>query len=258
MKVFSVCGIKDSGKTTTVEAIISELVRRGYKVGSVKDIHSENFAIDPVETTNTNRHKRAGATLVTARGLFETDILYPSQLHMDDVLDVYSREGYEWVVLEGVDCIPIPTIVTAHGSDDLEQKWSDMAIGVSGRIAAEISEHDKKPAIDATTDIAKLVDLLELKVYERLPNFPDECCGACGMNCAKLARAIVAGTKRRADCVADKGIELLINGVRIQMVPFVQEILTNAVMGVVGTLRGYEKGADIKIRLADSFNIKDE
>jgi len=253
MKVFSVCGVSGSGKTTTIEVIIAELVRRGYKVGSVKDIHNEQFVIDPVETSNTNRHKQAGATLVTARGFFETDILYPSQLPMDKVLDIYEREGYDWVALEGVDCITVPTIVTAYDQKDLVEKWSPMSIALSGRISTEMAEYNNKPAIDATTNSVKLTDLLELKVYDRLPNFPVECCMSCGMSCNDLARAIVAGKKHRTDCVADAGIELTVNGRRIKMVPFVQEILTNALLGVVSTLDGYEKGADIEIKLSNSI-----
>jgi len=114
-----------------------------------------------------------------------------------------------------------------------------------------MAEYQDKPAIDATADIKSLVDLIELTVYHRLPNFPDECCMACGYNCNGLAGAIIAGKARRGDCVADKGIELLINGRKIKMVPFVQEVLRNALVGVVSTLEGYEKGCDIEIKLTD-------
>jgi len=251
MKVFSVCGISGSGKTTTIEGIIAELVARGYKVGSVKDIHRDGFTIDPVETANTRRHKAAGSTLVCARGFDETSILYPAQLPMKDVLDFYSRDGYDWVVLEGVNCIPVPTVVTAHNAEDLVQKWSPMSIAVSGRYSAEIDEYNGKPAINATTHIGQLVDLLELKVYERLPIFPPECCMACGMDCEQLAAAIVAGQKRRTDCVADQDIELYVNGNRILMVPFVQALLRNALVGVVSELEGYEKGCQIDVKLSD-------
>ena len=248
MKVFSVCGVSGSGKTTTIENIIRELVARGYKVGSVKDIQFEEFAIDPDQTTNTNRHKAAGSELICARGLYETDLLFPSQLPMDRILDFYQKD-FDWVVLDGVDCIAVPTIVTAHTEEDLQGKWGEFAFVVSGRISVKLDEYRGKPAIDATTDAKKLVDLIELKVYERLPDFPDDCCLACGMSCRQLAAAILSGTKRRTDCVADKGIELHIGGVRINMVPFVQKILKNAVLGVVSELEGYEKGQVIEIRL---------
>jgi len=39
MKAVAVNGLSRSGKTTVCEALISGLRRRGYKVGSVKEIH---------------------------------------------------------------------------------------------------------------------------------------------------------------------------------------------------------------------------
>jgi molybdopterin-guanine dinucleotide biosynthesis protein B len=259
MRVLSVCGITGSGKTTTIENIIKELRARGYKVGSVKDIHFEAFKMDPDPTTNTNRHKAAGATLVTALGYFETAILYPIRLPLDSVLDFYEKDDYDWVVLEGVDCIAVPTIVTAHNAEDLEQKWVPMAFAVSGIISASITEYQDKPSIDSTTDITKLTDLIELKVYDRLPNFPPECCMACGMTCEQLAHAIIAGEKRRSDCIADQGIELYCNGRRVMMVPFVQNLLKNALLGVVSELEGYEKGCEINVRLSDNpLQIQEE
>ena len=165
MKVFSVCGIKQSGKTTTIECIIRELTARGYSVGSVKEIHSESFAIDPDPDSNTRRHRSAGAGLVTARGLYETDMLFPGKLSIEKILSFYEGE-YDWVAMEGVSGTPIPTIITAHGEDDLEEKLSDKTLCVSGRITARIKEYRGLPAIDATTSVSQLVDFLEANVRE--------------------------------------------------------------------------------------------
>ncbi|MCL0076168.1 molybdopterin-guanine dinucleotide biosynthesis protein MobB, partial [Dehalococcoidia bacterium] len=101
MKAFSVIGITQSGKTTTIENIIRGLKKRRYSVGSVKEIHFEEFAIDQ-EGTNTYRHRVAGSELVTARGYYETDILFPEQLSMEQILRFYEQD---YIVLEGVtDC----------------------------------------------------------------------------------------------------------------------------------------------------------
>jgi len=248
MKALSVCGISKSGKTTTVEEIIRELTARGYRVGSVKEIHFEAFSIDPDPQSNTRRHRAAGARLVCARGINETDILFEEMLPAAKILEFYERD-YDWVVMEGVSDICVPTIVTAHGEDDLAEKWSDMAFCVSGRISAQIDDYRGFPAIDATTDIKRLVDLIELKVYDRLPSFPPECCTACGMTCEEFASAALHGSRRRSECVADKGVELFINGRRIDMVPFVQNILKNAVLGVTSELDGYVPGCNIELRL---------
>ena len=164
------------------------------------------------------------------------------------ILEFYERD-FDWVVMEGVADIPIPTIVTALNEDDLADKWSEMTFCVSGRISADIEEYNGVPAIDATTQIKRLVDLIELKVYDRLPDFPPECCTACGMTCEEFASAVLHGKKRRNECVADRGIELLINGQQINMVPFVQNILRNAAIGVISELDGYVPGCKIEIRI---------
>ena len=165
MRVFSVCGITQSGKTTTVANIIREMTARGYRVGSVKEIHYESFAIDPDPDSNTHRHRKAGAGLITARGFYETDLLFPGKLGIEKILSFYEGE-YDWVVMEGVSEAAIPIIVTARGEDDLKEKWSDRAICVSGRIAAQIKEYREAPAIDATTDITELVNFLEANVRQ--------------------------------------------------------------------------------------------
>lgn len=52
-------------------------------MGSVKDIHFEGFSIDSAGT-NTDRHKKADSQLVTARGLYETDILFQGRLPVEE------------------------------------------------------------------------------------------------------------------------------------------------------------------------------
>src|SRR5690554_4343904 len=118
MKVFSVVGITESGKTTTIENIIKELRKRNYTVGSVKEIHFEQFKID-VEGSNTHRHKMAGSQLVTARGYYETDILFQNRLSMNEILNFYN---HDYVILEGVRDTCAPKIVTAHDVEGILEK----------------------------------------------------------------------------------------------------------------------------------------
>ncbi len=76
MKAFSVIGISKTGKTTSIEKIIKGLKKRNYSVASIKEIHFDSFAMD-APGTNTDRHRKAGSEIVTARGLNETDIMFP-------------------------------------------------------------------------------------------------------------------------------------------------------------------------------------
>src|SRR5512139_2381303 len=57
--IVSIVGKSDSGKTTLIEKLLPELVRRGYRVATVKhDIHG--FEVDR-EGKDSWRHKKAGA-----------------------------------------------------------------------------------------------------------------------------------------------------------------------------------------------------
>jgi molybdopterin-guanine dinucleotide biosynthesis protein B len=248
MRVFSVYGITQSGKTTTIENIIRELKKRRYSVGSVKEIHFEKFAIDK-EGTNTYRHRMAGSELVTARGYKETDILFQRMLSMDEILRFYH---HDFVVLEGVTDCNVPKIVTAHNTAEVDERLDETVFAISGRLANDIEDYKGIPVISAVDNIEGLVDLIEQKVYEKLPDFPPECCSACGYSCNELAIRILKGQAKREDCLlSDSNIKLMIDGQQIGMVPFVQRILYNSIEGVVKELEGYKKGAKVEIRIGD-------
>src|SRR4030067_1683380 len=60
--IISIVGKSDSGKTTLIEKLVPELVRRGYRVATVKhDVHG--FDVDR-EGKDSWRHKKAGAHTV--------------------------------------------------------------------------------------------------------------------------------------------------------------------------------------------------
>ena len=58
-RIVSVVGYKDSGKTRVVEALVAELTKREYNVGSLKHT-SENVLLD-TPGKDTWRHKKAGS-----------------------------------------------------------------------------------------------------------------------------------------------------------------------------------------------------
>lgn len=157
MKVFSVYGYSKSGKTTTIEGLIKELVRRNYTVGTVKDIHYEKFAID-TEGSNTDRHRKAGAELVTARGLYETDILFKERLPISEVLKFYTQD---FVILEGVTDYNVPKILCASNLEDAVKRMEPTVFALSGVISNKLSILESLPVISAIKDIEKLTDLVE-------------------------------------------------------------------------------------------------
>ena len=217
MKVFSVVGTSGSGKTTTIEAVVAALVRRGHRVGSVKEIHFEAFEIDPSPGSNTRRHRAAGASLVTARGYRETDVLYPEKLPMREILRHYR--DYDWVALEGVDDLPVPAVICTR------DKLRGGAICAAGKLGAELNEYEGLPAFNVLENAEALCDFLEANVPDYLECYdPDD---------------------------PDPGVDiaLTVDGKPIRMAPFVQKILRNAVLGVAKELEGYQEGAEVEIRL---------
>jgi molybdopterin-guanine dinucleotide biosynthesis protein B len=249
MKVFSVLGYTASGKTTTIEKIITELKKRRYTVGTVKDIHFEQFGID-TEGTNTHRHRVAGADLVTARGIHETDVLYDRRLSVYEIAKFYDTD---FLILEGFYDANVPSIITADSYKDLDERLDGRSFAISGKIADTIDEYKGYPAISALQDVSMLVDLIVEKTFRLLPDFDPKCCQACGYTCKEMCGLIVSGEKKREDCVIDKSeIKLKIDDNEIKMVPFVQKLLENAIRGVVSELEGYERNASISVELGMS------
>lgn len=173
MKVFAVFGVSRTGKTTTAEMIIQELRRRKRSVGSIKDIHAESFAID-TPGTNTFRHKEAGAQMVIARGLRETDILLQRRLSLEEMLKFFH---HDFVVIEGCNEEPLPKILTAKSFREVDERLDSWVFAISGVISNDIASGDTSddrrgrdykgvPVLNARTDAAALVDLIENKALD--------------------------------------------------------------------------------------------
>jgi len=65
LSLITVTGLKRTGKTTVVEAIVSELHARGHRVGTVKTMrHHPDLLFS--RATDTHRHAEAGADVVVA------------------------------------------------------------------------------------------------------------------------------------------------------------------------------------------------
>lgn len=160
MKVFSIIGVSLSGKTTAVEVLTAELRRRNYRVGSVKDIHFEGFAID-TQGSNTHRHRMAGSQLVIARGLYETDILYQRRLTLAEILEFFD---HDFVILEGSSDFMGPGIIAAHTEKEIDERRRDTIFAVTGKIAENLTEYKGLPVINSLTDGGHLADLVEISV----------------------------------------------------------------------------------------------
>jgi molybdopterin-guanine dinucleotide biosynthesis protein B len=160
MRVFNIFGVSLSGKTATVEAVTAELRRRNYTVGTIKDIHFEEFSMDQ-PGTNTYRHRMAGSQLVTARGLYETDVMFPRRMSLADILKLYDQE---FVIMEGAHEFKGPGIISARTEAEIDERRRNNIFAVVGQISNRLTEYKGLPVINALVDTARLVDLIEQTV----------------------------------------------------------------------------------------------
>lgn len=102
-------GRHNSGKTTLIVKLISELTARGHDVGSVKHHHRSGFEFD-IPGKDSYRHREAGAT--------ETVVAAPDKIARVKSVDgevecaeiVRSMSGHDIVVVEGYRKSGLPTI----------------------------------------------------------------------------------------------------------------------------------------------------
>jgi len=71
MQAIAVVGTKKSGKTTTIENLTRELIKRGYKVAAIKHIPEPDFTID-TPRKDTWRYQQAGAKTIISAATNET------------------------------------------------------------------------------------------------------------------------------------------------------------------------------------------
>ncbi|NLG32960.1 MAG: molybdopterin-guanine dinucleotide biosynthesis protein B [Syntrophomonadaceae bacterium] len=165
MKVFSVVGYSGSGKTTAIEKIIVELRRRQYSVGTIKEIHMKGFTMDK-EGTNTSRHKKAGAQVVTARGFSETNILFPGRLPVERILAFYDSD---YVIMEGVSDFQVPKVICGFSQKDIQEKMDNMVFAISGIISNILTAYGDIPVFNPFKDIEPMVDCIEEKAIPWKP-----------------------------------------------------------------------------------------
>ena len=98
-RVFGVVGWKNAGKTTLVERLVAEFVRRGWRIATVKHGHHDLDVDQPGR--DSWRHRAAGATEVAVLGGRRYAIMREVEPTLDEVLarllpaDLVLIEGYK-------------------------------------------------------------------------------------------------------------------------------------------------------------------
>ena len=178
--VIAAVGTSGSGKTTTLEYLISRLSAGGYKIGSIKHVHHEGFTMDR-EGTNTWRYAKAGSKVIVAISPEEIAILKKTDAALNDldqIIELLEREQLDIVFIEGFHRLiakrtDVPKIITADDEDNLKRTLEGTAEPILA-VTGVISENKpnlgwlKIPILSLETEGEKLVNL----VKEYLENRP--------------------------------------------------------------------------------------
>lgn len=225
--IIGIYGYQDAGKTKLVERLVSALVNKGYRVSSIK--HTPHDKTIDCEGKDTWRHWKAGSDPVVFSSGTETSIIKHSKTSADEIANMIIRE-YN------------PDILIVEGFK--EGSFQKVAIG---------KVKPRRGTVLTNPSLSKLVTYIENEVaIERiLEELPGLDCGKCGLDCRGLAEEIVKDKRKLRACKELSGLDvsILVDGRRIAAGKFVSSIVHETVRGMLGSLKGYEPGKEVEIRL---------
>ena len=232
MKIITVVGTKNTGKTTLVTMIVEELVKRGYKVGTIKHTHHDF----DLEGKDTWKHRKAGAELVVGSGK-STFFIINEQMSLEKIFKTIGNTAeLDYIVIEGFKSSNYPKISTTDAKDDFTITNVDVF-----KIRPE--------------DVVSLVDLVEERTYDIIPGTD---CGECGYKeCLEMSKAIIKGKASENECKMRKlkEVELYIGDKKIPLNPFVQDFIKKSVMGMISTLKTDDVDTDEDEKIKDKIEL---
>lgn len=222
MKIVSIVGKKNTGKTSLTVKVIEELTRRGYNVASIK--HSHHSIEMDKENTDTWKHKKAGANLVVGVG---STTFFNARQEMDlnrTLFLIKHLDEFDFVIIEGYKSYNYPKIIT---SPDVRDEYT-------------IKEVDSFSIDD--DGVSELADLIEERGHDIVDTL---FANNCGFNNGET----IAGEIRKGNLSVDELDETLsylsIDGKVVGLNRFVSDYLKQSVIGVINTLN------------LDDYNVED-
>lgn len=177
IKIISVVGKKNTGKTSLTVKIIKELKKRSFKVATIK--HSHHMLEMDRENTDTWKHKEAGSETVVGIGNrtffnIDKDLTLERLLFLIKLID-----EPDFVVVEGF------------------KNYNYAKISTSNEINDEFTLKNVDALNIKDSEIPKLVDLIENYSYDILDTLY---LNNCGLNDAEsIAKAIISQSQERKE-----------------------------------------------------------
>jgi len=203
--ILCIVGASGSGKTTFLEALIPELARRGYRVGTVKhDVHG--FEMDR-EGKDSFRHRAAGAKTVALASPAALAVIRRLDSEMD-LREVAARFFFteDIVIAEGYKRLPLPKVEVFRRAVEAEPLCGprDNLLAV---VTEDLAEGPGGVPVFGFSEAARLADLIEERfLRHREP----------------------------------RRVTVLVDGRPLPMKDFVGDFVAGGVVGMLSTLRGWE------------------
>ena len=213
MKIVSIVGKKNTGKTSLTVKVIEELTKRGYNVASIK--HSHHSIEMDKENTDTWKHKQAGANLVVGVGS-TTFFNARQEMDLNRILFLIKHlDKFDFVVIEGYKSYNYPKIIT---SPDVRDEYT-------------IKEVDSFTIDDA--GVKELADLIEESGHDIVDTL---FANNCGFNDGETIAAEIRQGNLKVEDIDEVNSYLSIDGHVVGLNHFVSDYLKQSVMGVINTL----------------------
>ncbi|MFQ6077712.1 MAG: molybdopterin-guanine dinucleotide biosynthesis protein B [Thermodesulfobacteriota bacterium] len=210
--IVSIVGKSDSGKTTLIEKIVPELVRRGYRVTTVKhDLHG--FEIDR-KGKDSWRHKRAGAQGVIISSPQKVALIrdMDEDMSLEELRDSFGGD-VDLILSEGFkkDVQPKIEVFRKEAHGELLCTKQDNLVAIATNQPFDVGV----PCLDLD-DAKGIADLIE--------------------------STFLKGNKTEE-------ISLRVNGRRIPLSPFVRRFLIHTIKGMISSLKGAENPQRLEIKI---------
>ncbi len=239
MKIVSIVGKKNTGKTSLTVKVIEELKKRGYNVASIK--HSHHSIEMDKENTDTWKHKQAGANLVVGVGS-TTFFNVRQEMDLNRILFLLKHmDEFDYVIVEGYKSYNYPKIIT---SPDVRDEYT-------------IKEVDSF-AIDQK-GVEELADLIEERGHDIVDTL---FANNCGFNNGEAIAAEIRNGNLGVDELDNVHSYLSIDGKVVGLNRFVSDYLKQNVLGIINTLNlddyGVEDISKIELIIPNSENLSQE
>jgi molybdopterin-guanine dinucleotide biosynthesis protein B len=179
IQMISLIGFSKSGKTASIEKLITYLHDQNYIVLAFKHIHQDNFSID-TPSKNTWKYTQAGADVVVSQSPDESAIIFNHKINpilminsiknliqSSLISDQRSSDKPIIVILEGFRDMKGKKVLCVKNLEEIKSQMDPSIAAISGSIFSNDSELKS-----AKTEItAKFVNILEnpeelLKILE--------------------------------------------------------------------------------------------